>query len=62
VSLLKAPSSNDQIVTKVPISGRIGDSQIGGPQAIFDVLRHAFAEAYKEQLEHLQPSPDAARK
>ena len=62
VSLLKAPSSNDQIVTKVPISGRIGDSQIGGPQAIFEVLRHAFAEAYKEQLEHLQPSPDAARK
>jgi hypothetical protein len=62
VSLLKAPSSNDQIVTKVPISGRIGgDSQIGGPQAIYEVLRHAFAEAYKEQLEHLQPSSDAAK-
>ena len=59
VSLLKAPS-NDQIVTKVSISGRIGDSQIGGPQAIVDVLRHAFAEAYKEQLEHLQPSPNAS--
>jgi hypothetical protein len=61
VSLLKAPSSNDQIVTKVPISGRIGDSQIGGPQAIYAVLRHAFAEAYKQQLEHLQPSPDAGK-
>lgn len=62
VSLLKAPSSNDQIVTKVPISGRIGgDSQIGGPQAIYEVLRHAFAEAYKQQLEHLEPSPGAAK-
>ncbi|HTV84786.1 MAG TPA: DUF748 domain-containing protein [Dyella sp.] len=60
-SLLKAPSSNDQIVTKVPISGRIGNSQIGGSQAIYEVLRHAFAEAYKEQLEHLEPSPDASK-
>nr|WP_225737676.1 DUF748 domain-containing protein [Dyella acidiphila] len=57
-SLLKNPS-NDQIVTKVPISGRIGDSQIGEPQAIWGVLRTAFVQAYKSQLEHLQPAPDS---
>jgi hypothetical protein len=50
-------------VTKVPISERIGgDTQIGGPQTIYEVLRRAFAEAYKQQLEHLEPSPDAAKK
>ena len=57
VSLLKGPS-NDKLVTKVPISGRIGDSQFGEPQAIAEVVHHAFVEAYKAQLEHLQPAPD----
>jgi hypothetical protein len=60
VSVLKSPS-NDQLVTKVPISGRIGDSKLGEPQAIFDVLRNAFLQAYKSQLDRLAPSPgDAA--
>lgn len=59
VSILKSPS-NDQIVTKVTISGRIGDSKFGKPQAVVDVLQKAFVQAYKSQLEHLKPSPDDA--
>ena len=59
VSVLKSPS-NDQLVTKVPISGRIGDSRLGEPQAILDVLRNAFVQAYKSQLDHLQPAPSDA--
>ncbi|RDS82773.1 DUF748 domain-containing protein [Dyella monticola] len=59
VSLLKGPT-NDQLVTKVPISGRIGDSQFGEPQAIFNVVHESFVQAYKSQLTHLQPSPDEA--
>ncbi|GLQ45996.1 hypothetical protein GCM10007862_10470 [Dyella lipolytica] len=57
VSLLKGPS-NDQLVTNVPISGRIGDSEFSKPQAIFNVVHDAFLHAYKSQLEHLQSSPD----
>jgi hypothetical protein len=59
VSMLKSPS-DDQIVTKVPIRGRIGDSQFGEPNAIFDVIHNAFVQAYKSQLEHLKPAPDDA--
>jgi len=58
VSLLKGPG-NDQLVTNVPISGRIGDSEFGKPQAIFNVVRDSFLHAYGSQLAHLQPSPDA---
>lgn len=56
VSLLKSPSK-DELVTRVPISGRIGDSKFGEPQAIFGVVRNAFVQAYKAQLTHLEPSP-----
>ncbi|WP_233843679.1 DUF748 domain-containing protein [Dyella sp. 2HG41-7] len=59
VSLLKGPT-NDTLVTNVPISGRIGDSEFGKPQAIFNVVHDSFLHAYESQLEHLQPSPDAA--
>jgi hypothetical protein len=59
VSLLKSPS-NDELVTKVPISGHIGDSKFGEPQAIFGVLGNAFAQAYKAQLAHLEPSQEDA--
>lgn len=57
VSILKNPS-DDQIVTKVPISGRIGDSQFGEGDAILEVIRKAFLQAYKSQLDHLKPAPD----
>lgn len=55
VSLLKNPS-DDQIVTKVPISGRIGDSKFGEGDAILEVIRKAFVQAYKSQLDHLKPA------
>lgn len=58
-SLLKDPST-DQLVTRVPISGRIDDSNVGKPQAIFNVLRTSFVQAYKSQLDHLKPAPDDA--
>lgn len=57
VSVLKGPS-NDQLVTKVPIHGRLDNAQVGGPQAIANVLGDAFEQAYKAQLEHLTPAPD----
>jgi hypothetical protein len=60
VSLLKV-QSNDQIVTKVPISGRLDNSTVDTPQAIFSVLHTSFVQAYKSQLDHLKPAPaDAA--
>jgi hypothetical protein len=59
VSILKSPS-NDQLVTKVPISGHIGDDQFDEPQAIFNVVHNAFVQAYKSQIDHLKPAPDDA--
>lgn len=59
VSMLKSPSK-DQLVTKVPINGRIGEGKIDEPQAILDVLRDAFFQAYKSQLDHLSPAPSDA--
>lgn len=57
VSLLK-DQSNDKFATRVPISGRIDDSKVGGPQAIFNVLHTSFVQAYKAQIDHLKPAPD----
>lgn len=57
VSLLK-DQSNDQFVARVPISGRIDDSEVGKPQAIFNVLHTSFLHAYKAQLDHIKPAPD----
>jgi hypothetical protein len=57
VSLLKNQSDN-QLVTRVPISGRIDDSKVGKPQAIFNVVHSSFVQAYKAQLDHLKPAPD----
>lgn len=59
VSLLK-DQSTDQFVARVPISGRIDDSEVGKPQAIFNVLHTSFVQAYKAQLDHLKPTPDDA--
>ena len=49
----------DQFATRVPISGRIDDKQLGTWKAIVGVLRNAFVTAYTPQLEHLQPAPAA---
>lgn len=47
----------DQFATRVPIRGRIDNSKIGTWRAIVNVLHNAFVEAYKPQLEHLEPAP-----
>lgn len=47
----------DQFATRVPISGRIEDKDLGTFQAIVNVLHNAFVEAYTPQLEHLRPAP-----
>ncbi len=49
-----------QFATRVPISGRIDDRDLGTWRAIINVLRNAFVEAYTPQLEHLRPAPEEA--
>lgn len=48
----------DQFATRVPISGRIDDKNLGTWAAIVGVLRNAFVKAYTPQLEHLAPAPE----
>ena len=47
----------DQFATRIPISGRIDDKHLGTVNAIVNVLRNAFVQAYTPQLEHLKPAP-----
>lgn len=47
---------SDQFATRVPISGRIDNKQLGAWEAIVGILRNAFVKAYTPQLEHLQPA------
>jgi hypothetical protein len=49
--------SKDQFATRIPISGRIDDKQLGTFDAIVNVLHNAFVKAYTPQLEHLKPTP-----
>jgi hypothetical protein len=51
--------AKDQFATRVPISGRIDDKQVGTFAAIVGVLRNAFIKAYTPQLEELKPTPAA---
>ena len=53
--------AKDQFATKVPISGDIGDKNIGTFPAVINVLRNAFIKAYTPQLENLKPPPAAAK-
>lgn len=48
----------DQFATKVPISGRIDDKNLGTWQAVINVLHNAFVQAYTPKLEDLKPAPD----
>jgi hypothetical protein len=48
----------DQFATRVPISGTIDNRSMSTGQAIIGILRNAFVEAYKPNLEHLGPRPD----
>lgn len=50
--------SKDQFATRVPISGTIGDKNMSAGDAIVGILRNAFVEAYKPNLEHLTHRPD----
>lgn len=52
--------AKDQFATRVPISGRIDQRQLGTFAGILGVLRNAFVQAYTPQLEHLTPAPDKA--
>ena len=47
----------DQFATRVPIRGRIDDRDLGAWQAILNVLRNAFVQAYTPKLEDLEPAP-----
>ncbi|HET6632053.1 MAG TPA: DUF748 domain-containing protein [Rhodanobacteraceae bacterium] len=47
----------DQFATRVPISGRIDNRDIGTFRAILNVLHNAFVKAYTPQLENLKPAP-----
>ncbi len=49
----------DQFATRIPISGRIDDRQLGTFDAIVNILRNAFVKAYTPQLENLKPAADA---
>ncbi|QWT19293.1 DUF748 domain-containing protein [Bacillus sp. NP157] len=50
--------SKDQFATRVPISGTIDDKSTSMGEAIIGILRNAFVQAYKPNLEHLVPRPD----
>ena len=57
VTKLFKNQSKDQFATRVPISGSIGDKNMSALEAILGVLRNAFIEAYKPNLEHLTERP-----
>ncbi len=51
--------AKDQFATRVPISGRIDDKQLGLVPSILGILRNAFVHAYSPSLEHLPESPES---
>ena len=57
VSWLFRNHRKDQLATRVPISGRIDDRELGVLPAVLNVLRNAFVEAYSPQLEGLPRAP-----
>lgn len=48
----------DQFATKVPISGRIDNKDIGTWTAVLNVLHNAFVQAYTPKMEDLKPAPE----
>lgn len=57
VTKLFKNQSKDQFATRVPISGSIDAKNVSAMEAIVGVLRNAFVEAYKPNLEHLTTRP-----
>lgn len=58
VSKVFKNQSKDQFATRVTISGNIGQKSVSTSDAIIGILRNAFVEAYKPNLEHLTKKPD----
>lgn len=54
--------AKDQFATRIPISGRIDDKQLGTFDAIVGILHNAFVKAYSPQLDGLKPAGDAPGK
>jgi hypothetical protein len=50
--------AKDQFATRVSISGNIDDKNVSTSDAIIGILRNAFVEAYKPNLENLSARPD----
>lgn len=57
VAKLFKNQSKDQFATRVPISGSIDSKNVSTSEAILGILRNAFIEAYKPNLEHLTNRP-----
>lgn len=57
VSKLFKNQAKDQFATRVPISGNIGEKNMSTSEAILGILRNAFIQAYKPNLENLQNRP-----
>ncbi|HXP02437.1 MAG TPA: DUF748 domain-containing protein [Luteibacter sp.] len=57
VTKLFKNQSKDQFATRVAISGNIDEKSVSTSDAIIGILRNAFVEAYKPNLEHLTGRP-----
>lgn len=58
VAKLFKNQSKDQFATRVAISGNIDDKSVSTSDAIIGILRNAFVEAYKPNLENLTKRKD----
>lgn len=58
VSKVFKNQAKDQFATRVAISGNIDAKSVSTSDAIIGILRNAFVEAYKPNLEHLTKRPD----
>lgn len=57
VTKLFRNQAKDQFATRVTISGDIGQKNVSTAEAILGILRNAFVEAYKPNLENLTGRP-----
>jgi len=66
VSKLFTNESQDQLGTRIPISGSVGDTSMGAIPAVLGILRNAFIEAYRPGFDELSkkapPSPTGPSK
>ena len=57
VTKLFKNQAKDQFATRVTISGNIDQKNVSAMEAIVGILRNAFVEAYKPNLERLTGRP-----